>query len=145
MSESSRTFVTIPILHVSIGDASRLDRLHNALDFTDESVRHTNALILFCVQRPGTSNHLSLFEYTTKHHLSKTADASLQLSAPVPQFEIASRRPVDAVVFIRARIEAAKIESVSKAMLYVHLPWRSLNAIFPLCHDPAAVLNSAAD
>lgn len=143
--KSSRTLVALPCLQFSTGEAPQQDRSCKAFVSTNGSVRQTNALILSYVQRPDSLDHLSFIQDTTKYHLSKTVHASLQLREPVRECEYASRRPVDAVVFISARIEAADIDSSSKAMLYLHVPWRSLDAIAPLGDDPAAVLKSAVD
>lgn len=145
LCKSSRVVVTLPSLQCSIKKNAEQTRGHSVFVSTDGSVGHTNVLFLFYVQRPDSLNHLSLFECTTKYRLSQVVSESLKLKSPVRQYRYASRRRDDAIVFIRARIDHADVQSFSKAMLYLHVPWRSLDTIVPHGHDPSIVLTLAAE
>lgn len=101
--------------------------------------------MLFYKRRPESLSNLSLFEYTTKYSPSTVANCQLKLKARVRQCEYAARRRVDAVVVVRAPIDSADIETFSKAMLYLHVPWRALHAIVPEGENPSEVLRSALD
>lgn len=140
LCSSSCIFITLPSLHFTIGEDSRPRRTDDAFVFSDGLVRHTSALMLFYVQRPDSLNDLSLLEYTSKYRPSKSVDPWLKLSAPDREYEYAHRRPRHAIVFIRARIDSADIESFSQARLFLHVSWRLLDAIGPRGQEPAAIL-----
>lgn len=55
---SSRIYLTLPCLHFAIGEDSRPRRTDGVLIFADGSVRHSSALILFCVQHPESLKDL---------------------------------------------------------------------------------------
>lgn len=145
LCKASRVFITLPSLHFKLGEDTHRESDRNVFVRTDGSVSHTSALVLLYVHRPESLSNLSLFEYTTQYTFSKVPSPSLKLRARAQNYQYVARRRVDAIVFIRARIDSADVEIFSKAMLFLHVPWRSLDSIAPYGQNPSDLLKLAAD
>jgi len=128
LCDSSRSFITLPSLYFSLATRGTPESERGVFLPPDGTVAHSNANWDFYSQRPRDLEDLSLFEFISHFQRTKVVSPLLKLVAESsPRY--AARRRVPAIVPIWARIDPAEPENFSKAMLYLHVPWRSVEAI----------------
>jgi len=128
LCDSSRSFIALPSLHCSLGTRGTPESERRVILSPDGTVAHSSTNSDFYSQRPRDLEDLSLFEFISQFQISKVVSPLLKLVAEGSS-RYAARRRVPAIVQIRAGIDPTEPEIFAKAMLYLYVPWRSVEAI----------------
>lgn len=142
LCHGSRTIVTLPSLFFQLGEARVHDDDRKVFMRTDCAVSHENGLLTFYINRPNSLQNLSLFEFTSHYSQSHTVSSDLKLKISSQRDGYAVRRPKPAIVQVRAYITRTDKVAFSKAMLFLHAPWTSLESIIAPGMDPEVALES---